>query len=153
MHLRGQLLDTLLRDYRADEKAVLISPAAWEGVNLPSMVDQLVIPRIPFAPPERAREAVLGRSQAHRSVQRGQRKLKQGIGRALRRQSDKATLWVLDPRFPLPRELTADPTRMVYSSDGLPQLMKAVPTRFTSGPFSKYSQARVISDLLDPQAA
>ena len=62
VHKRGQKLNDLLERYRAKDDAVLITPAAWAGVDLPGLVDQLVIPRVPFAAPDEAREAVMVRA-------------------------------------------------------------------------------------------
>lgn len=113
MHNRGQSLASLLEKYRADEQAVLITPSAWEGVDLPGLVDHLIIPRIPFAPSDVAQIAVMEtggiRARAARGISASanfaaaSRKLKQGIGRGIRRADDRCTIWILDSRLPGPQ--------------------------------------------------
>ena len=62
-HRRGEKLADALTAFRADPGAILVSPAAWEGVNLPGLLAQLVILRLPFAPPDTAdRQALLDAS-------------------------------------------------------------------------------------------
>ena len=143
LHRRGEGLAPLLEDYKLKDDAILISPGAWEGVDLPGLVDHLIIGRIPFSPPDSAREAVMG-PQAWRSIIRGMRRLKQGIGRALRRPEDVAKVWIADPRFPLPNALTRDPLKRVYSSRGVASLVGAVPKRFRTGALASYNRAEVI---------
>ena len=59
-HKRGQRLAECIDAFRLDKAATLLSPAAWEGVNLPGLLSHLVIPRISFAPLDTAeRQAML----------------------------------------------------------------------------------------------
>ena len=105
-HRRGEKLADALTAFRADPGAILVSPAAWEGVNLPGLLAQLVILRLPFAPPDTAdRQALLdalvskgwkpekAAGVLFRAVLfNAQRRLRQGIGRAIRSATDDVTL-------------------------------------------------------------
>ncbi len=79
-------------------------------------------------------------AQFPRAMGRGMAKLTQGIGRALRRPEDRATVWLLDPRFPLPQSALKIGSG-IYNTHGLRRLVSAIPERFTRGPFSPYEQA------------
>ena len=82
------------------------------------MVDHVVIPRIPFRPPSVEDEAKrsflsrLGLAPVHvegliagdRNAA-ARRKLAQGVGRGIRGPDESCTLWILDPRFPLPKSM------------------------------------------------
>lgn len=116
VHERGVRLSGCLDAFRAAPDGVLLTPAAWAGVSLPGMVDHLVIPRIPFRPPsveDEARRGFLSRLGLARGAVEGliagdrnaaaRRKLAQGIGRGIRGPDESCTLWLLDPRFPLPK--------------------------------------------------
>ena len=118
VHVRGTRLASRLEAFRASERAVLLTPAAWSGVSLPGLVDHVVIPRIPYRPHavrDEARRGFLARLgmstvAAERLVasDRGaaaRRKLAQGIGRGIRGPGERCTVWLLDPRFPLPKSL------------------------------------------------
>ena len=147
VHARGTRLASRLEPFRADSQAVLLTPAAWSGVSLPGLVEHLVIPRIPFRPPSVEDEARrrflqtlgLARSSVERLLARDRaagvrRTLAQGIGRGLRGPHERCTLWLLDPRFPLPRSSTC---AIGEPGQGLAaphlELMFCVPARFRSG--------------------
>ena len=117
-HRRGARLASCLGAFRAHPHAVLLTPAAWTGLSLPGLVDHLVIPRIPFpahSVRDEARRHFLSqlsmpRMTAERLVAgdrnaAARRTLAQGIGRGIRGPSEHCTLWLLDPRFPLPRSM------------------------------------------------
>lgn len=160
LHRRGQRLAPLIEAYRGgNAESVLVTPAAWEGISLPGMVQNLVVVRVPFPPPDRARQQVLQRVlderrsggdaarillSAGRAAAR--RKLTQGIGRAIRQSGDKATIWLLDPRFPLPDALVAD--RRMRLTQGLAvgnsDLRSAIPSRFRDGIGAAYTTAKVL---------
>jgi Rad3-related DNA helicase len=146
IHKRGELLQSLLPAFAADSQGMLITPAGWEGLDLPGLIDHLVIARIPFSPPDWARAELNGPGAAiHYSIARAKAKLTQGIGRAIRRETDKATVCILDRRFPLPMSALIDAKRRVYGA-GIPQLRSAIPERFSRGPGSPYERARCLGE-------
>ena len=118
VHARGVRLGAFLDDFRTAPHGVLLTPAAWAGVSLPGMVDHVVIPRIPFRPPSVEDEAkrsflsqlglaptnIEGLIAGDRNAA-ARRKLAQGIGRGIRGPTESCTLWILDPRFPLPKSM------------------------------------------------
>ena len=118
VHGRGTRLASHLGAFRRDPGAVLLTPAAWSGVSLPRIVEHVVIPRIPFrpdAPHDEARRDLLeglglssgaaARVLARNRNADARRKLAQGIGRGIRGPGDSCTVWLLDPRHPLPASL------------------------------------------------
>ena len=159
VHRKGQPLAPLLEAYKATPDAVLLTPAAWAGVNLPGLVQQLVIPRVPFAPADTARnmareQAMVARGVDPKTAARvlqgeamadARRKLRQGIGRGIRRASDSCTVWLLDPRFPLPQGLLR--VRRLRLTQGLASkhgaLTKVIPRRFLDGRNSAYERATI----------
>ena len=161
LHRRGQKLDLALDAFRADPAAVLVTPAAWGGVSLPGLVAHLVIPRIPFPVRDEARDAVMVRAMTERGLTDGQargvlhaqaridakRKLRQGIGRAIRRASDQAVLWLLDPRFPLPDSLVRNPRFRLHqgAASRNRDLIQCIPTRFRTGARPAFDRAEVFA--------
>ena len=147
-HARGGRLGSWLDAFRADANAVLLTPAAWTGLSLPGLVEHVVIPRIPFRPPsveDEARRRFLAelglapsgieRLLARDRAAAAKRTLAQGIGRGIRGPRERCTVWLLDPRFPLPKSMT----RAIGGPDqGLAAdhlaLMYAIPARFRTGP-------------------
>jgi ATP-dependent DNA helicase DinG len=132
-HSEGRDLDDLLRIYRRTPDAVLLSPAAWEGVNLPGLVPRLVICRLPFPPPS---ERLLAREDpeaaslmGYEMIEGMMRKLRQGLGRPIRSRTDASTVYIADPRFPLPREVGL-PLGLMAHPMSRPIYEQAVPTRF-----------------------
>ncbi|MDK2126247.1 ATP-dependent DNA helicase [Parachitinimonas caeni] len=153
-HHAGEPLHSLTANYINAERAVLLTPGGWEGLDLPGMVPNLVISRIPFTPPQnadaeilRTHLAALGYAPdkikaalASKATNAARRKLAQGIGRAIRTKTDKATIWIADPRFPLPEimEGSLDPILM----DALPRhvqrmMLHCIPPRFRSSSFAE----------------
>lgn len=122
-HRQGTPLSDMLASYAAMPRACLITPAAWVGADLPGMVQALVIPRLPYAPPEQDNVRMVG-VIADMLV-----KLAQGIGRAIRRPEDHATIWFADPRMPIPECVTAE-TGMLPSPHANPVALGAIPARF-----------------------
>ncbi|TJY57238.1 hypothetical protein E4T66_17680 [Sinimarinibacterium sp. CAU 1509] len=108
-----------LEHFRARKDAVWISPSSWEGLDLPGLIKQLVIARLPNpginAEVVAARRQLAIRNGRDESAATGyayavarsmcMRKLAQGIGRPIRSESDEATIWFADPRVGLPTEL------------------------------------------------
>lgn len=155
VHKQGDQVGNVLRDYVNDDKAILISPSVWEGVNLPGMVNNLVVTRIPFAPSESTtiafdRAHLLSKGFSEKKISdigfakmmnSVRRKLSQGLGRGIRRDSDDVTVWIADPRFPLPDHLKdcLDPVLMGGSHRTFPNMHTVIPKRFIE---TQYKQAR-----------
>jgi len=112
-HETGKALSDIISEYVSLDDAILISPAAWEGVDLPGMVKHLVITRLPYRPKD---DPVLMVKEHHlRSIGYSEVKARtivfqesrtaavrlfaQGIGRGLRHPDDDVTVWIADPRF------------------------------------------------------
>ena len=147
VQVRGTRLGSCLDAFRADPGAVLLTPAAWTGVSLPGLVDHVVIPRIPFQPHnvrDEARRDFLARLGLAAPVARrlvasdryaaARRRLAQGIGRGIRGPDESCTVWLLDPRFPLPASMA----RAIGGPGQGPavphlELIHCVPARFRAG--------------------
>jgi ATP-dependent DNA helicase DinG len=156
-HCRGERLADALAVFRADPEGILISPAAWEGVNLPGLLAQLVILRLPFAPLDTAdRQALLdalmskgwepGKAAGvlfRASLFNAQRRLRQGIGRSIRSPTDDVTLWILDPRFPLPVEVARSEGLGADARRSMAGFELCVPERFRRGMRATLPKARV----------
>ena len=156
-HARGERLASRLDAFRADANSVLITPAAWTGLSLPGLVDHVLIPRIPFRPPsveDEARRRFLAelgvaptgieRLLARDRAAAARRTLAQGIGRGIRGPRERCTVWLLDPRFPLPKSMT----RAIGGPDqGLAAdhlaLIYAIPARFRTGPRPAVDRGRI----------
>lgn len=150
VHENSRSLPTLLAQYIENPKAILISPAAWEGVNLPGMVNQLVITRIPFSPLNSLQYAQLSlhlKSKGYsvdkinsvinnERVSATRKKLKQGFGRAIRDRNDVATVWIADPRFPVPTSIreSLDEIALTFKPVRVHQSMEScIAKRFLEG--------------------
>ena len=157
VHARGTRLAGCLDAFRASERAVLLTPAAWSGVSLSGLVDHVVIPRIPYRPHavrDEARRGFLARlgmstDTAGRLVARdrgaaARRKLAQGIGRGIRGPVERCTVWLLDPRFPLPQSLARS-----IGGPGQGQalghlaLINCIPARFRTGRRPAIDEGRI----------
>ena len=96
----------ILEQFRATPGAVLLATgAAWEGMDFPGdCVSLLIIPKLPFAYPdarqeqERARYSSLSDFIRTVLVPDMQIKLRQGFGRAIRRETDTCVVAILDER-------------------------------------------------------
>lgn len=134
---------TAVATFEEDATAILITPARWAGLDLPGKVRHVVVPRIPLEPPNVVRDAVresilqmLGASKESiinkrfpAAVAHARRKLLQGIGRGIRVESDKVTVWIGDSRWPLSQERQSHhPT--VKTSHWVRSMLGAIPTRF-----------------------
>jgi Rad3-related DNA helicase len=105
-HFIGSPLDK----FRNDPFSVLFS-LNWQGINAVdqtghSIVDHLIVSKLPFPP---ANERLVYEYNVRVGLQgvfeEAQWSLRQGIGRAMRDKSARFTLWICDPRMPLPDEL------------------------------------------------
>ena len=144
---RGTKLRSLLPRFRETENAVLITPTGWEGLDLPGLIDNLVIARVPFVRPDDVYHRVMRKHfmegcnmsglEADKRVSAMDKlqtvnRLRQGIGRALRKPDSRATVWIADPRFPWPagrlKEGRSGPATKQHSI-----LLKSIPKRFQEG--------------------
>ena len=156
-HRRGMRLDRLLSRFVAQEDAVLVSPVAWEGVDLPRMVDHLVVAKLPFVPPESpyllAQEIhfrssgksrkVLKRIQFEYQLSQALRKFRQGLGRGIRRHDDFVTVWIADGRFPVPEEKLRAAGLCVEKRTTHRAFVRCIPERFRAGPMSSWARAKL----------
>jgi ATP-dependent DNA helicase DinG len=133
--------------FREKEGAVWLSPTAWEGIDLPGLINTLVIPRLPIPPDNALLRALLkGYSKyddkgidgvmAARRILMLKRLLRQGLGRPIRKHDDKCVVWFGDSRFPVPKmnqyliEHIADGFPVNNSTMDLGYLIEVVPRRF-----------------------
>lgn len=164
-HRRGQKLADLLPGFIGTANSVLLTPSGWEGLNLPGQLSHVIIPRVPFPSPDGARARALNdiyeargfsEAQARRLIFQNalsttMRRLRQGIGRGVRQSSDSVTLWILDPRFPVPPSIAGDRRlRQPNAPSTVQALASCIPDRFRAGIFSAYDAAEI---LVLPNAA
>jgi Rad3-related DNA helicase len=161
LHRRGDRLSRLVERFRSDPHALLVTPGAWAGLDLPGLVDNVVVLRLPLGRPDPLRESTLAAALERRGLTdadarsilaneaRGDamRRLTQGMGRGVRTPDDSCTVWIADPRFPLPPAMVADLRRGLTQGParGWEDMAKAIPLRFRQPPGrSAYDRARVI---------
>lgn len=109
-HKEGTPLSHLLSKFRESEDGVLITPAAWEGFN--EEIANLIITRVPFLPvdvitqdkisfiSDKGFNKNVASAIVHQRLRFDcNRKLAQGIGRLIRKESDKGRLFLTDPRI------------------------------------------------------
>jgi ATP-dependent DNA helicase DinG len=157
-HKKGVSIDTLSGQFAEANGAIMITPSGWEGLDMQGLVTNLVITRIPFMPPNSADVEIL---RAHLIAKRNaadkiegilrskqtneaRRKMAQGVGRALRSPTDVSTVWIADPRFPMPESMShalhvavmEAPKRLVQK-----KMVECIPRRFRN---SAYQQAEVM---------
>jgi ATP-dependent DNA helicase DinG len=133
----------VLRAFDNDEGAILISAIRWEGLDMPGKIRHIVIPRYPLTPRDIVRdalreEALLARglkkasirSQAFMaSLSQARRKFFQGVGRGIRTETDKVTIWIGDSRWPLSDD-RRDKHPEVISRNWASSMVYAIPQRF-----------------------
>lgn len=150
LHKSGQSLPEVLNQYIDNPRALLISPSAWEGVNLPGLVNHLVITRIPFSPKNVMQSAQLVlhlKSKGYsldkinsiihnESISSTRKKTKQGLGRGIRTKNHKVTVWIADPRFPLPDCMVNSLDDIILSAQSTrvhKSMASCIPRRFMEG--------------------
>ncbi|TKD35294.1 ATP-dependent DNA helicase [Azotobacter chroococcum] len=156
VHRKGEPISAVLARYKETPGAVMLTPAGWEGIDLPGMVNNLVITRIPNSPPDSFRstlnEVVLrekGFSEDKISqivfgmmFDATRRKLAQGLGRGIRHPDDKVCVWIADPRFPFPESFMGSLDEVLMKPRRYPQkiaLQACIPVRF----MSSFNQAKL----------
>ena len=123
-HRQSVSVQKVLEAYRATPGCCLITPGAWVGADLPGLVQNLVIPRIPYPPP-----GPDGQGNVAHLLSDTLTKLAQGIGRAIRCRTDDVTLWFADSRMPIPESITEE-TGLLPSPHSNAMLLGAIPKRF-----------------------
>ena len=155
----GTDFQDLIRRFTDNPAAVMIT-LRWEGLDLPGLISHLVISRIPFPNPGDLRLKVLkqeliearGKTEREatgfmlaRSARVARARLKQGIGRAIRQSTDKATVWFADARFPPPSSIVTDRTLKVSPPGNYFKAFDtAIPARFREGLRETYGSAKLI---------
>lgn len=160
LHQAGEPLANIKKRYLALDNGLMITPSGWAGLDMPGRVKNLIIPRIPFAPIDRQKEALakevwlsMGKDlDIFESIKwrklryESMMKLIQGIGRGIRTAGDAVTVWILDPRFPRPESLleVQDPDLLeavINKSKKYDLFVKCIPKRFQ---LKSYANARVL---------
>ncbi len=152
---RGEKLQQMLKRFIAEPNSVLITPSGWEGLDLPGLLSHVVIARLPFLPPDNSYNSIykkylmeikgFSKSKANsivflKNINAARRKLKQGMGRGIRKEDDKVTYWFGDPRFPMPDELKDKlfrTMRVNFSRRQYPAMFMSIAPRFRDGVFAK----------------
>lgn len=149
-HQRGDKLVGYTERFKTElafgRPGILLTPAGWEGLDLPGMLSHVVIPKIPFPAPDSARNHAVYWHYVARglddSVAKGRvwndmtasvrRRLKQGLGRGIRSATDDVTVTILDPRFPLPDRLAGNRKLGQANRSGSSgwKLASCIPVRF-----------------------
>nr|WP_289707702.1 helicase C-terminal domain-containing protein [Acinetobacter terrae] len=153
---KGLKLMECLPEFINNESQILVTPSAWDGLNLRTqdneqLVKNIIITRIPNQPKNIleeyvAREHMISRNlpqhiadnllwMKHRN--HAIRTLKQGLGRGVRSPSDKVTVWIADPRMPRANSPKAKP------------LINAIPVRFLEN-YAKAKIFEVTGELVTP---
>jgi Rad3-related DNA helicase len=100
---QGQSLAACLERFRSGEIRGLVTPAGWAGVDLPGLITDLVILRLPYAAADELKSELMGLTNFGAIKADMQRKLRQGIGRGIRTEKDSVLVWLADPRVHDPR--------------------------------------------------
>lgn len=147
LHKRGTALASAIATFRKNKGGILITPSGWEGVDLPGVLAHVLITRLPNMRPDtislmlyrmslsksglsddKVNGLVMGRLYAET-----RRKMAQGIGRGIRKSSDRVTVWIADPRFPLPEAISSSLDPIVLEAKSRPEriaLAACIPMRF-----------------------
>jgi ATP-dependent DNA helicase DinG len=135
IHPKGESLAHVLDRFDTN---VLVSPAAWEGIDLPDAWSDIVIPRIPYPSNDQVLDVHFLTAQ-----DQAIRRLTQGFARGLRRPDQTCTIWMLDPRFPLPGKLI----NAGFVSQGAAarhlRLASSIPDRFRRGLRATFEQGEI----------
>lgn len=130
--------------FRSKRGHILITAGGWEGLDLPGMIQHLMITRLPRSPRDDAWKEILlekhdedkaNRILSYRMQRQMLAKLRQGLGRGIRGKYDHVTVWIADKRFGLPEAVVMlndpraiDPERQGKVTDKV--FWEAIPARF-----------------------
>lgn len=152
VHTSDTSLDDCINQFK-QEGGILITPALWEGFSQRKktggqLFTQLLLTRLPYKPPSELYKEVFilnymkqsgtrNKTQAEKALYAKVamdtlRKFRQGMGRGIRHQRDKITLWIGDPRFPTPQTANTKQAHQVFRL--------AIPCRF----HSNYEQSLIL---------
>lgn len=132
---RGEKLSETLLRYQG---GILILHSGWEGLDCSFSFSDIIIPKIPFPPPDEVLELTY-----LNSLQKAIRKLNQGFSRGIRRPEQACHIWILDPRFPVPDIMVNRGEATQQLAANMTQLAKAIPKRFRLGRRSWFSKADI----------
>ena len=120
-----------LTAFRVDPQSILLS-TNWQGINATtedgqSLVDHLVVTKVPLMPSDERRAREFTRMGALRLMfNEAHWQFRQGMGRAGRDMTARYTLWIGDTRIPLPDEMVPPYAKYTRgTSDILHQLYEA----------------------------
>ncbi|KZX84830.1 hypothetical protein A3715_17485 [Oleiphilus sp. HI0009] len=116
VHTRKGSLQHALSRFIEDPESIFLTPTSWEGLNLPSSIANIVIPRLPIPHPDSLESRTRARNYYAKgysseqikkidysiNMRKTKKKLKQGFGRGIRCHTDHVRIFISDPRFPLP---------------------------------------------------
>jgi Rad3-related DNA helicase len=107
LQARGSSLRRLQDEFEQDYKnSILVTPNGWEGINLPGdMLTDILITQLPFSSPDSPEHLAMKRYQQGTlycsELTRMQWKVRQGIGRLIRKVTDKGRIYIIDNRLVL----------------------------------------------------
>ncbi len=141
-HCRGERLKVVLE--RVQPGGTLVSPAAWAGVD--GTFDNIVIPRMPFPPPDEEAVQMFGADPACAFLDARAdviRRVRQAIGRGMRSRQQSCAVWILDPRFPLPGAIVNRGEATQKQAANFLKLAEAIPERFRQGILASWHKAEI----------
>jgi len=100
VHNRGDKAEYIIDDHKAKKNSVMISPSMWEGVDLiDNLGEFLIIAKVPYA--DMTDPVVQGWMKINRAryYEDAVQKIRQGSGRVVRSETDKADIHILDGSF------------------------------------------------------
>lgn len=163
---RGDALAVLKSKYVLSERAVLIAPNCWEGIDLPGQVHNLVIARLPFGSLDGFRLSIHEASLRQRGYsedkitqikyamlsQEARKRFSQGLGRGIRRHDDQVRVWIADARFPYPEDFanSLDPLLMAPRTRVASAFADCIPQRFADS-FKRSRIFTVDGELCTPE--
>jgi len=118
VHHAGEKIKDAVELFKASDNGVMITAGGWAGLDLPGLVENLVITRIPMFPVDEIKEAMIAQKLRQQGkedksfsivmammMQKASITLRQGFGRGIRDDNDKVHVWIADPRFPMPDDI------------------------------------------------